>query len=182
MRYKLVACMVALQMFFFLGWIAFEQGLLDIEAPAYIRVRTVPVDPRDYLSGQYMVLSYEFSVGSRWNEETKTMEPLEFVKQAMPQLKPGQVVWVYLHPSGDVYVPYRISSEKSESLPVGNVAFRGRYINYNRFEYGIEKYFFPETLQQPDMKDVTVELKVTSRGIARVNRIFVQGNAWLKGN
>lgn len=177
MRYKLVALIVALQIAFFLGWGAFEQGMFDSGEPTYIRVKTMPIDPRDYLSGQYMILSYEFSASGRWNPETQQWEEFEFAKEVASKLQNGQGIWLVLRPNGEFYEPVRISPEKPLKLLPGQVTFKGRY-TYNRFEYGIEKYFFQEGKQPPKLEDVTVELKITPRGSARVSRLFENGKPW----
>lgn len=178
MRYKLVAFIVVLQVAFFLGWSAFEQGMFDSGEPTYIRVKTMPIDPRDYLSGQYMILSYEFSASGRWNQETNKWEEFDFIKEIKPSLRQGQTVWIVLRPNGELYEPVRMTHEKPESLLEGQVAFKGRYVYHNRFEYGIEKYFFQEGKKEPKLEDVTVELKITPRGLARVSRLFENGKPW----
>ena len=61
MRWKIAIAVVVLQMLFFAGWAVVEERRFVDPDSASVVVKTVPVDPRDYLSGQYMALAYEFS-------------------------------------------------------------------------------------------------------------------------
>ena len=58
---KLLFLVVAIQALFFIGWYYLEYNKLHNPSSKVILVKTIPVDPRDYLSGNYFTLRYEFS-------------------------------------------------------------------------------------------------------------------------
>ena len=61
----LLLAVVIFQLVFFSGWYLLESAKLSDPKSKVILVRIVPVDPRDFISGNYMILNYEFS--SSWS-------------------------------------------------------------------------------------------------------------------
>jgi uncharacterized membrane-anchored protein len=162
MRWKLAAGWVAAQLLFFAGWAAVEQRRHTVGAE--ILVRTAPVDPRDFLSGQYLALSYEFSRGMTLRDVAR--EPNE-----------GDQVWVVLKRDGRFHVPDYAMSVQPEDLPDGSVAVVGRRDKW-RTLFGIEKYFVPEGTETPQQGDTTVKLRVSPDGVVRIHQVLVRGNPW----
>lgn len=106
-----------------------------------IRLRTVPVDPRDLLYGDYVTLAYDIS----------TVTPAMW-KGSDRQVKRGDVIYVVVKPGTDgVYVPVAASDTKP-SVSAGEVTLKARAMyawdrkheGGVRVSYGIEKYYVPE--------------------------------------
>jgi uncharacterized membrane-anchored protein len=101
-----------------------------------IRLKTVPVDPRDIFYGDYVTLQYEISTISKelWVESD--------------QPKYGDKVYVVLEKEGAYHKVASVSKTKLE-LGENEVFLQGRYLyDMNEkdmyIEYGIERYFVPE--------------------------------------
>jgi uncharacterized membrane-anchored protein len=161
-RWNLAVGWVAAQLVFFAGWTAVEERRHTVGDS--ILVRTAPVDPRDLLSGQYMALSYDFSLTT-------------FRVNGVQEAEEGQPVWVLLRPEGPFHVPDRVQDVRPNGVPSGWVVIVGRRERW-RYVYGIEKYFVPEGTSTPSQRDVTVRLRVGRDGVPRIEQVLVRGNPW----
>ena len=141
-----------------------------------ITLQTRPVDPRDFLRGDYVVLSYDITsipAGELKRERSKDRSPVVFVKLA-PQL--------------DGF--YNAVSAHLEPVPVsGNeVLIRGRILNWRycgncdnfTISYGLEKFFVPEgdgrELENArNQRKLTVVAAVTPSGRAAIKRLLLDG-------
>ena len=164
-RLKLAAACVGLQLLFFAGWAGREQ--VRLVSGASILVKVVPVDPRDLLRGQYLRLAYEFS--RPWDSTA-----------ARINVPVGARVWVVLRRDGGFYVPKQLLLARPEALDSDVVAIAGRASR--RFgpwyEFGVEQYFVHEGVETPAVSDLTVRLRVTRSGIARIQQVYVKGVPW----
>ncbi len=163
-RLGLAAAWVCLQVLFFVGWALREESKLGAGVGHSILVRTVPLDPRDFLRGQYMRLAYEW-----------TSVELAGLPEPPPQ---GSEVWVVLGPDGEFHVPLRAGRERPVLASPAEVALRGLVGDGERLEFGIEKYFVPEGTETPAAKEVTVRLRVGSDGTARIETVYRNGVPW----
>ena len=95
-----------------------------------IALKTVPVDPRDVLRGDYVVLSYDISTVERTNEDYWFQD--------------DQTVFVSIVEAGD---DWRVSSLHRKP-PREGLFLRGRVHSVEQQEYGIrygiESFFVPE--------------------------------------
>jgi uncharacterized membrane-anchored protein len=166
-RLKLAAVCVGLQVLFFAAWAGQEQARLA--SGASILVKVVPVDPRDLLRGQYLNLGYEFS--RPWDSSVGRVN-----------LPSGTPVWVVLQREGVFHVPKRLLLEHPAVLDSDAVVIAGRSRGVGRFgawyEFGVEQYFVHEGVETPAASDLTVRLRVTRSGIARIERVYVKGVPW----
>jgi uncharacterized membrane-anchored protein len=130
-----------------------------------IRVTTVPVDPRDLLRGDYVILRYEFSNASSipgyyGNHETE------------------ETVFVAMQQKGDLWKPVSVSRTR----PKEGVALRGVLKPHsNEIVYGIESYFVQEgtgkaieDAMRRNRESVIVELTVAPNGKASIKTVHVQ--------
>ena len=163
-RLGLAAAWVALQLLFFVGWALREESKLGAGVGHSILVRTVPVDPRDFLRGQYMRLAYQW-----------TSTEIAGMQEPAPQ---GSEVWVVLGPEGAFHVPVRAARERPVLASADEVAMRGRVGEWARLEFGIEKYFVPEGTETPEAKELTVRLRVGSDGTPRIETVYRNGVPW----
>lgn len=161
MRLKLAAAWIGLQVLFFAGWAGLEEMRLAPGEGRSILVRTVPVDPRDLLRGQYIRLAYEFSTG--WPTQA-----------GFPD---GAEVWAVLSLQGEFHGPRDFSERRPDGLAPGEVALRGRVERW-RLRFGIEEYFVPEGTETPAARDLTVRLRVGNDGRARIEQVYVKGVPW----
>lgn len=159
MKYwKLTAGWVCLQIIFFAAWAALEES--HFSSGRSILVKTVPVDPRDLLRGQYLYLEYAFSTNPV-KKETYGV---------------GGPVWVVLKPKEKFFVPAHFMESPPVNLPPDQVFIQGQGEYGLRF--GVEKYFVPEGTETPDPKDITVRLRINDRGRARIEEVYVKDKPW----
>jgi len=100
-----------------------------------IQLRTVPVDPRDVLYGDYVTLSYEIS----------RLSPSLWRGGDLPE--EGDAIYVALAPNGDAYAPVAVYPNRVP-LPPEQALVRG-LVTYGWEEeiavrYGLERYYVPE--------------------------------------
>lgn len=163
---KLLFLVAAIQVLFFVGWYCLEHNKLHNPESQTILVKTVPVDPRDYLSGNYLTLRYEFS--DLWRFKGKNQS----IKEAS-----GNEIYAVLKKDGSSYVPDYVSLEKP-LVRDDQVVIKGKYTgNFGRIEYGIEKYFINENTKEPKREDkVEVMLVVGDDLTARIKNLVVNDN------
>lgn len=147
----LFLCGIALS-YYAVGWFGTE-----------IKLKTVPVDPRDYLYGDYVTLSYDISriKPELWHE-----------KESLPNN--GDAVYVLLKPVNGLYEPAGAYAAKPSTKP-GEVVLKG-VVQYSWNEaitvkYGLEKYYVPEGTGEELEKqasDMIVRVKVATWGQAKI--------------
>lgn len=146
-RARLLACAVVLQLLVLAG------EYLGSVWPAWtgerIALAVVPIDPRSWFAGNYARLDYEIS-----------RLPAELYQGDEPSLREGEVVYVALEPSGDLWQARAVTLEP----PASGVFLRGRLRSpwYRDAElwirYGIEAWFAPEE------EALAIERSVVERG------------------
>ena len=141
-----------------------------------ITLQTQPVDPRDFLRGDYVVLRYDITsvpAGELKGTPFKDRDPHVFVKLA---------------PKPDGF--YGVVSVHLDPVPVsGNeVLIRGRVRDWRycgncdsfTLSYGLEKFFVPqgegrELEHARNERRITVVAAVTSSGRAAIKRLLLDG-------
>lgn len=146
--------------------------MFTLKSGAEIRVRTVPYDPYDILSGYYVTLRYDFSQAP----------PYEHQK--------GQVVYAVLEKNSDgVYELKSYSIDKPSKLKNGQIFIKGSIKNEFRgnVSYGIEKYYMPEQMRDEITSEirkwqgkgqVLVDLKVDKDGNPAIVRLIINGKSY----
>ena len=141
-----------------------------------LRLPVIPVDPRDFLRGDYVILSYPMS----------TLNLAELGGDS--DFYYGGAVYVELAPDGDVYKPVAVWLEK----PEGKLAIRGDISNYSTptgcekdcnilsVDYNLEKFFVPEGegLELEKLRNdqrIQVDVAVSDNGRAALKRLRVDG-------
>ncbi|NOU96103.1 hypothetical protein GC093_23175 [Paenibacillus sp. LMG 31456] len=160
-RAKLLLWIVLLQILF-LGGIAGSYYAVDWFGEE-IKLKTVPVDPRDLLYGDYVVLSYEIS----------QLSPALW-KGGGELPKQGSPVFVLLKPENGLYVASGIYSEKP-TVEAGQTILKGRITSSWRegihVEYGLEQYYVPEGTGkelEEKARNMIVAVKIASWGQAKI--------------
>jgi uncharacterized membrane-anchored protein len=141
-----------------------------------VTLRTRPVDPRDFLRGDYVVLSYDISE-----------VPAGGLK-GRPREGRGPTVFVKLAPKGDGF--YGAVSAHFDPVPVasGEILIRGRIDNWRwcrdceqlSIHYGLEKFFVPEgegrELEHArNQQRLSIVAAVTPSGRAAIKRLLLDG-------
>jgi uncharacterized membrane-anchored protein len=134
---KLLIAIVAAQVAILVGMILLDG--LPLVLGERVKLKVVPVDPRDIFRGDYVVLSYEFS----------QLAPASI--RGTPSLSPsnphdgqqvGREIFVTLKPVGDHYEGGVRSVKRPPSGPYLRGTVTGGWPN--RIEYGIEAYYVQE--------------------------------------
>jgi uncharacterized membrane-anchored protein len=167
LRFKIALAWVVLQVLFFIGWSGYEQRRLRPGEGISIVVRVRPLDPRDYLSGQYFQFGYDFSRRSSFPQFLEAPE--------------GGDIWAVLGPgqgeNAGFYVPVRASVERPSDLARDEVAIHGHVARW-RYDFGVEKYYVPEGTETPPLERLTVRLRVGADGSARIEEVYLDGKRW----
>jgi uncharacterized membrane-anchored protein len=119
---------------------------------------THPVDPFDILMGQYININYDISN-----------------IPAIENAKDGNEVYVVITEDKDNLWKYQ---EALLTIPQDQTFIRGKiksiYGDQMRIEYGIEQYFFERNAQLP-ISNLTVEIKISNFGQARISKLLHNG-------
>jgi uncharacterized membrane-anchored protein len=141
-----------------------------------VTLQTRPVDPRDFLRGDYVVLGYDISE-----------VPAGELKGKLPQNR-APVVFVKLAPKDDGF--YAAVSAHLEPVPVAGreILIRARVTNWRWcgncdrlfVSYGLEKFFVPqgegrELEHARNQRRISVVAAVTPSGRSAIKRLLLDG-------
>jgi uncharacterized membrane-anchored protein len=179
MKTLLAALVVSLQVAWVLGT-AFWQEYQLAAAPV-VHLETRPVDPRDLLRGDYVILSYDISE-----------VPLAlFQPRAADDPTPGGTAFVVLEKQGEFHRAVRASLDKPEAQP-GQTIIRGRVEHtwpqwdaqgkrvtntVVRLRYGLERYYVREGTGNPRGK-LTAEVAVSRDGRPMLKQLYLDGRPY----
>lgn len=159
--------------FVLLGGVAFQLAVLIVSISVSwstwsygrtILVRVVPVDPRDLLRGDYVILSYEFS----------RLEDWKIRGNKDSSLAPWYVI---LEPENDG--SHWKKSYAKRDKPLSGMFLRGELNQQNRLEFGIESYFVQEGEGRKyedaaRQQKLSAEIVVDRFGSAIVKRLVIE--------
>jgi uncharacterized membrane-anchored protein len=145
-----------------------------------VTLQTRPVDPRDFLRGDYVVLNYDISsltAGELKDQPTTGKHTFVYVKLAPNAEGFHSAVSVHRDPvpvnAPDVLIRGRVVS--GANCGVTRLAFCDRL----QLNYGIERYFVPEgeglQIEQARGERVTIVAAVTPFGRAAIKRLLMDG-------
>jgi uncharacterized membrane-anchored protein len=163
-----LAIIIALQSLWLIATAISKEGNLRRATPANIvLLETMPVDPRDLLRGDFVILNYK--IGSM---------PIATLQTGSPALD-GRTVWVALEKRGKFHEIAEASLNPIEEA-AGRIITRGTIETHPngplmqqvQVTYGIERYYVPEGLGNPNGK-VTVECVVTDDRTLQIKQMFV---------
>lgn len=151
------------------GFIASKQAIL--KSGKAVLLETEPVDPRDLLRGDYVILSYKIS-----------NLHLDRIASEKKYFRRGEIVYVEVKPKGKYWEAASISAEKPAAG--AGIFIKGRvrdsYLNEARVLYGIENYFVPEgeggkfetAMRRGTREKLNVEAVVDKGGNAMIKRVY----------
>jgi uncharacterized membrane-anchored protein len=178
---KLIFLIATIQVLFFSSWYYLESKKLNEPTSKIILVKTVPVDPRDFLSGNYFILSYEFSNFENYANQSEKIRTSGEKIQALlldgDQYKNNETeIYVVLKKNNLWYIPDYFSLEKP-SIKDDEVLIKGKYNPYIKsIAYGIEKFFINENRKEPKMGDkVEVTLIVGNDLTPKIKNVIING-------
>ncbi|WP_017964070.1 GDYXXLXY domain-containing protein [Rhizobium leguminosarum] len=144
---------------------------------AEVLLKTAPVDPRDFLRGDYVVLNYDIS-----------SVPVQTVSGGIPAEPGERVLWVRLKKQEDGFWTVIESSFHELSPQPETVILRSQPFysgglaagDSMRVEYGIERYYVPEGEGKPIEEarndgNVAIAVRVSPDGSAQIRGLLVDG-------
>jgi uncharacterized membrane-anchored protein len=171
MKLKLLILVLALQSAWLLGTVAVQEHALA--NGKVILLETRPVDPRDLLSGDYLMLNYKVS-----DVPVNLFSPP--VKKDLPY---GTKVFVALAPGTNRFYEVTRASTNEFAPAAGEILLRGKSdqrwwsTNSIHVAYGIEDYFVAEGTGNPVGK-LTVQAVVSASGHPKIKEVFVDGKPY----
>ncbi|MBB4437331.1 MULTISPECIES: GDYXXLXY domain-containing protein [Rhizobium] len=144
---------------------------------AEVLLKTAPVDPRDFLRGDYVVLNYDIS-----------SVPVQTVSGGIPAEAGERVLWVRLKKQEDGF--WTVTESSFHELPPQpeTVILRSQPFysgglaagDSMRVEYGIERYYVPEGEGKPIEEarndgNVAIAVRVSPDGSAQIRSLLVDG-------
>jgi uncharacterized membrane-anchored protein len=154
---------VAVQVAFLLGWAGYHEVVRQNAETVLLKTR--PVDPRDILRGDYMILNYDISraPAPTWWGETQFKE----------------VFVVFRDEGGYAVVDSILADEPATDETrhwVAAKAWSGA--GGVRIEYGVERFFVPEGKGTPSFKTLEVEASVSAAHRLYIRRVLLDGKAY----
>jgi uncharacterized membrane-anchored protein len=137
-------------------------------------LKTAPIDPYDVMSGYYVTLSYEAANIDRIPAEKK------FSKEVGATGREPATVYVVLREGADGVWAAESVHDSWPDIPADRVVIKGLHRYWMPIEYGIERFYIPETAREAVEKDLRanregarVEVKVDSFGRAALVRLLI---------
>ncbi len=174
-RYAAAAVFVALLQTGVLGY-QISQHALILRHGQEVLLKSLPVDPRDLLRGEYVILNYDIS----------TIEPVLLVGER-PGMTGSQRLWVRIAPQPDGF--WAVQQASFQQLPPVDktVVLLTQPFTYDanneyslNVQYGIERFYVPEG-EGKALEDarndaqVSVAVRVDKDGAAQIRRLLVDG-------
>ncbi len=158
-------CVVAVQMAFLIAWAGYHEHL-QRTAPT-IRLKVLPVDPRDPFRGDFMVLNFEISRTTVFSKDAERQGRVWVALRVQDQWHViDQILWQTDRPSGDGRIWVSATAFPLHRSPDETAL---------QLRYGIEEFFVPEGRGTPRFDRMEVEAAVSPSG-----RLFIT-RAWLDG-
>ena len=167
MKTKAFILVLALQSALLLGLVAQQE--FRLASPTTVLLETAPVDPRDLLRGDYVILNYKISnLAGLFIPPLRTSEDLA-----------GKTVYVALEKRGAFHEAVS-ASLNTISAGQNQVVLKGK-LQYGwgvaRVEYGLERFYVREGTGNPRGK-LSVEVAVSTGGEAQIKQVFLDGKPY----
>lgn len=160
-----------------------QQRMSILRNGSEVVLRTVPIDPRDLMRGEYVILNYDIS-----------RLPVALVQGEPPHKSGLNYIYVVMaKQKNDMWEPQRAQFEPANDLKDDEIMLRGEMEapmqRYNGstmpVTYGIERYYVPEgegrVLETAQIASkVDIVLSVNSKGVAAIRAIKVDGQTMYK--
>lgn len=172
MKLKMLILVLGLQAAWLLGTALVQERTLA--RGQLILLETRPVDPRDLLRGDYVILNYTISDVPLTAFSPPTTSPPP----------PGRTVYVLLEPRGAFHEAVRASTGRlsaagGQVVLKGTSAYRwpGAQPTSVHVEYGLERFYVREGTGQPQGK-ITVQVSAPASGQGLIKEVFLDGKPY----
>jgi uncharacterized membrane-anchored protein len=165
---KWLRAVVAAQALFLLAWAGWHEHVRQ-NAPVLL-LKTRPVDPRDLLRGDYMILNYDISrhpAPADWPPDGGNGRAFVVFRTeadghaVIEEIRPDAPSVHETRPWAEAQVDlFRRSEEPLELI------------------YGIEQFFVPEGKGTPSFKTLEVEASVSPAHRLQIKRVLLDGNPY----
>lgn len=171
MKTKLLSLVVGLQVLWVIGTVIVQETKLS--EGTVVRLETRPVDPRDLLRGDYVILNYELS----------TLNANLFPEGLTNRAPDGTPVYVKLERQGEFHQPTEASfnpltADADHPVLRGTVEGTWSWTPNNpanvRVNYGLERFYVREGTGNPRGK-LTVDVAVPSSGKGIIREVYLDG-------
>ncbi len=178
MKTKLLLLVLALQSAWVVATVALQE--YKLHRGDVVLLETMPVDPRDLLRGDYVILNYKIS----------TLPKGLFLDGTTNQPPDGTPVFVRLEKRGQFHEAAQASltpmeAEKDRPVLRGKVATSWFWRGFDgtnatiHLEYGLERYYVREGTGNPTGK-LTVAAAVPTSGNAVIKHVFIDGKPYVE--
>jgi uncharacterized membrane-anchored protein len=162
-----------------------EQRARILRGGAEIRLRSVPVDPRDLFRGDYVILSYPISTvetdaagKTAFERGERVYVSLGWDEQGFAKATGVTRDWPKAG-DGTVVIAGRVTATSACATNAnGDVDCSGRR-NRLRVAYGLESYFVPQgegkAIETTDKARIEIVAAVSSSGEAAIKRLLIDG-------
>ncbi len=171
---------ITIQIMIILVIIIFKYSILSGGTEVFLRI--LPVDPRDFLRGDYVTFQYDISSLPYYLSQ----DPINNQDTVYVELDDNHTHWIAkkiykTHPQdGKVYIKARVISGANNPLDKNlNRQFR----NYTEIKvvYGIEQYFIPENKGKNfnfNNKNSYAKVVIDDQGNAVLKQIYIDDQPW----
>jgi uncharacterized membrane-anchored protein len=148
-----------------------------------VKLQTRPVDPRDFLRGDYVVLGYDISqlkAGSLKDQPAGSRNPIVFVKLAPNRDGLYEAASVHAEPVAVTGPEVLIQGRVRYGASCGDRSRMPVYCENLQVRYNLESYFVPEG-EGKKLEDarnvgkVTIVAAITPSGRAAIKRLLLDG-------
>jgi uncharacterized membrane-anchored protein len=160
-----------------------EQRARILRGGTEIRLRTVPVDPRDLFRGDYVILAYPISTVEAagqpgFQRGERVYVSLGRDEQGFARATGVSREWPKVS-DGVVVIAGRVTANSAcATMADGSFDCSGRR-NRLRIAYGLESYFVPQgegkAIETTDKARIEVVAAVSSSGEAAIKRLLIDG-------
>ncbi len=168
-KVALLGTILGLQTAWILGTSFVQERTLA--AGTVVLLETRPVDPRDLLRGDYVILGYKIG----------RLPASIFSPPIAGKLAPGQTVHVALEPRGEFYEATQASTQpiksSGDSVVIKGTVEQGWNSNEVWIAYGLERFYVPEGTGNPTGK-LTVRAAIAKSGKASIKEVLVNGKPY----
>lgn len=171
MKAKLLSLVVGLQVFWVIGTVAVQETKLS--QGTIVRLETRPVDPRDLLRGDYVILNYDLS----------TLDAKLFAGGVTNRPPAGTPVFVKLERQGEFYRAVEASftaltADADHPVLRGKSETQWAWSSDNppnlRVEYGLERFYVRGGTGNP-RGTLTVDVAIPSSGRGIIREVYLDG-------
>ena len=176
MKTKLLIAILALQTAWVVGTVTVQE--VRLHRGNVVLLETVPVDPRDLLRGDYVILRYKIS----------TLSASLFADGLTNQPSAGTPVYVQLEKRGEFHEAQAASfapldGDAQHPVLRGKVSSRGWWDSGNntnrhaQVDYGLERFYVREGTGNPRGK-LTAEVSVPASGNGVIRQVYLDGKPY----